>query len=392
MSDELICWDTDYIIGGNDLPFGDPRLCIICEGVMRNAVQGPCQHPFGEECFRRVLATGKGNCPTCRAVISVFELEPARFARSMIDQMQGHCKYKDVGCEHQGTLESLGGHEKECQHANSVDADVPVEQNDDNDFPPAPAPPAVGETHYEEIQENPGPAVEPDEEEQDEARFNPTKAANTNNNDAGPAESSGRVNPLRPPRPEAAVAAQHDAPQPPAQEPTNSTPTGPPLVVQGVQTRQTGASADLEVHGAGVTRINGVYRATGVVQNAPRWTKLGDEKVSIQYAWMATEKNAPRGRQSERKAGWNWVIWVEDGVTLSGGCCGVTETRWSGIAYAVPVGPPPEFDNETTRSTIGPPGRGWHPVGVHGKAPAPHLLGEGVQDAFVSGQPGTIHG
>jgi hypothetical protein len=86
-SAEMECHDAELFV---ELP--DERYeCQICCGVMREAMQGPCQHHFGRGCLEKSVLE-HGSCPTCRAPLTLLNLTPARLMRELVGELSRRCE------------------------------------------------------------------------------------------------------------------------------------------------------------------------------------------------------------------------------------------------------------------------------------------------------------
>eukprot|EP00730_Choanoeca_flexa_P012385 TRINITY_DN4125_c0_g1_i2.p1 TRINITY_DN4125_c0_g1~~TRINITY_DN4125_c0_g1_i2.p1 ORF type:complete len:238 (+),score=44.29 TRINITY_DN4125_c0_g1_i2:58-771(+) len=87
------CHDIDSF---HELTVKDAERCAcgICQHVMMDAVQGPCQHPYGKRCLEQALQH-QSRCPSCRAPLNLLQLTPARLMRNLVDDLPKKCEY---GC------------------------------------------------------------------------------------------------------------------------------------------------------------------------------------------------------------------------------------------------------------------------------------------------------
>jgi len=83
--------------------------CQICCGIMREALQGPCQHHYGRGCLERTVLE-HGCCPTCRAPLTLLNLEPARLMRELVGDLPRRC---ERGCT---TIIKLDEYESHLLH------------------------------------------------------------------------------------------------------------------------------------------------------------------------------------------------------------------------------------------------------------------------------------
>eukprot|EP00049_Salpingoeca_infusionum_P023536 m.12662 g.12662 ORF g.12662 m.12662 type:complete len:384 (-) comp5850_c1_seq1:79-1230(-) len=109
------CWDDGLFV----MPpkADDPLRCIICCGVMQDAVQCPNQHCFGLPCLKLSLAI-KNECPTCRKPLQLSAAQPALIARSLVDRLEVKCANREEGCDAVFALEARENHESQCPYAN----------------------------------------------------------------------------------------------------------------------------------------------------------------------------------------------------------------------------------------------------------------------------------
>ena len=92
----------------------DRFLCPICQGVMADPVQGPCQHEFGKDCIRQWLAPSSA-CPVCRLDLRQDGLVQARLMRELVETLPMRCIHQGQGCTARVTLVTRSSHvESEC--------------------------------------------------------------------------------------------------------------------------------------------------------------------------------------------------------------------------------------------------------------------------------------
>eukprot|EP00899_Mesostigma_viride_P014360 jgi/Mesvir1/22925/Mv19441-RA.1 len=97
-------------------PIPEELLCTICMGVLRNPMEGPCEHLACRECLDGWLQrSGNKTCPTCRQPLAERTIKPGHQAvRSQLDAFEVTCENATRGCTSVVTLGVLPGHLSSC--------------------------------------------------------------------------------------------------------------------------------------------------------------------------------------------------------------------------------------------------------------------------------------
>eukprot|EP00899_Mesostigma_viride_P002564 jgi/Mesvir1/12308/Mv00506-RA.1 len=97
-------------------PIPEELLCCICTGVLRNPVEGPCEHLACRECLDGWLQRSESKtCPTCRQPLAEGAIKPGhRAVRSQLDAFEVTCDNATRGCTAVITLGVLPGHLSSC--------------------------------------------------------------------------------------------------------------------------------------------------------------------------------------------------------------------------------------------------------------------------------------
>ncbi|XP_072459638.1 RING finger protein 151-like isoform X7 [Notamacropus eugenii] len=91
-------------------------LCCICQGVLEDPLQAPCEHAFCTSCIHGWLEYHR-NCPEDRQALSKSMLRPLyRYMRNDLNRLQLHCRNGERGCKMICSLESVEQHERECAY------------------------------------------------------------------------------------------------------------------------------------------------------------------------------------------------------------------------------------------------------------------------------------
>ncbi|XP_020824226.1 RING finger protein 151-like isoform X2 [Phascolarctos cinereus] len=91
-------------------------LCCICQGVLKDPLQAPCEHAFCASCIHGWLVY-HSNCPEDRQTLNMSMLRPLyRYMRNDLNRLQLHCRNGERGCEMVCSLESVEQHERECEY------------------------------------------------------------------------------------------------------------------------------------------------------------------------------------------------------------------------------------------------------------------------------------
>ncbi|KAK6186397.1 hypothetical protein SNE40_008439 [Patella caerulea] len=89
-------------------------LCCICQDVLQDPVQAPCEHAFCRLCIQGWLRDEK-SCPEDRRPLIVEELRPLfRYMKNDLDKLKIRCKNIRQGCQYTCNLEYIKAHEREC--------------------------------------------------------------------------------------------------------------------------------------------------------------------------------------------------------------------------------------------------------------------------------------
>ncbi|XP_072459635.1 E3 ubiquitin-protein ligase NRDP1-like isoform X6 [Notamacropus eugenii] len=107
-------------------------LCCICQGVLEDPLQAPCEHAFCTSCIHGWLEYHR-NCPEDRQALSKSMLRPLyRYMRNDLNRLQLHCRNGERGCKMICSLESVEQHERECAYGwiscTNTGCPVPSEQ------------------------------------------------------------------------------------------------------------------------------------------------------------------------------------------------------------------------------------------------------------------------
>lgn len=83
-------YDLARIVSEIDAEF----LCCICEKVLENAVQSPCEHTFCNVCIKEWL-NSKDHCPKDKNDLAFEDLRPtASYFRNLLNKVEIRC---DIG-------------------------------------------------------------------------------------------------------------------------------------------------------------------------------------------------------------------------------------------------------------------------------------------------------
>ena len=103
----------------NDMPSIDrfanlsqELICPICKDVLRQPIQGPCQHFFCLSCVEQYFAIGQQTCPLCKTSMHPRIME--RVPRLVLNLLAGStvlCR----SCKNAFPLERLQAHEDICR-------------------------------------------------------------------------------------------------------------------------------------------------------------------------------------------------------------------------------------------------------------------------------------
>ncbi|XP_043832924.1 RING finger protein 151-like [Dromiciops gliroides] len=91
-------------------------LCCICQDVLEDPLQAPCEHAFCASCIHGWLVH-HSNCPEDRQALHMSMLGPLyRYMRNDLNRLQLHCRNGERGCEMVCSLELVERHERECEY------------------------------------------------------------------------------------------------------------------------------------------------------------------------------------------------------------------------------------------------------------------------------------
>jgi len=100
-------------------PAPDPDLlCAICQCVLFNPTEAAtCRHVFCHKCITTWLNSGARTCPTCRSVLTSYDLRRALPALcNVIGRLVMQCVNHAVGCSKRLPVEQLEQHlHTDCQ-------------------------------------------------------------------------------------------------------------------------------------------------------------------------------------------------------------------------------------------------------------------------------------
>uniref|UniRef100_A0A8C4REP3 Ring finger protein 41, like n=1 Tax=Erpetoichthys calabaricus TaxID=27687 RepID=A0A8C4REP3_ERPCA len=89
-------------------------LCCICQDVLENPLQAPCEHAFCSTCIHGWLVHHH-ICPEDRQSLDVSVLWPLfRYMKNDLNQLQIQCRNREHGCNMVCSLESIELHEWTC--------------------------------------------------------------------------------------------------------------------------------------------------------------------------------------------------------------------------------------------------------------------------------------
>ena len=90
-------WDTKRFIDPESIQ--DDLMCCICQEVLEEPVQAPCEHTFCQKCIQRWLDQGQETCPEDRKKLDLKSLQPSlRVTRKLLDKLTIRCKNQVDGC------------------------------------------------------------------------------------------------------------------------------------------------------------------------------------------------------------------------------------------------------------------------------------------------------
>ena len=109
-------FDPDSLCDPNPT-FTESLLCVICHGVIRDAVEAhnpygntkACLHLFCTLCIHDWLKI-KSTCPTCRQALTPNQLVVSGFARKLVADQRIRCPNTTQGCSWVDTIGRFGSH------------------------------------------------------------------------------------------------------------------------------------------------------------------------------------------------------------------------------------------------------------------------------------------
>ncbi|KAG2464764.1 RNF41 ligase, partial [Polypterus senegalus] len=103
-------YDIERFVGN----VNEGLLCCICQDVLENPLQAPCEHAFCSTCIHGWLVHHH-NCPEDRQSLDVSVLRPlSRYMKNDLNQLQIRCRNREHGCNMVCSLESIDLHEVTC--------------------------------------------------------------------------------------------------------------------------------------------------------------------------------------------------------------------------------------------------------------------------------------
>ena len=86
------------------------RFCPVCTELLTEPFLSDCGHHVCRECHKRIIASGKTECPTCRGPNLLSNARLNRHLQREIYDLKVRCKYHEAGCKWVGELRDLTGH------------------------------------------------------------------------------------------------------------------------------------------------------------------------------------------------------------------------------------------------------------------------------------------
>ena len=86
------------------------RFCPVCTELLTEPFLSDCGHHVCRECRRRIMASGKTECPTCRGPNLLSDARLNKHLQREIYDLKVHCKHHEAGCEWVGELRDLTDH------------------------------------------------------------------------------------------------------------------------------------------------------------------------------------------------------------------------------------------------------------------------------------------
>ena len=101
-------WDIDRFPDKDGIEKEDIFKCSICEDVLQDPRQTPCEHSFCKECIEHCLNRGHRNCPICREPVNLSSLRSeSRKTKQLLDGLIIRCKHYRDGCRMMAALEEM---------------------------------------------------------------------------------------------------------------------------------------------------------------------------------------------------------------------------------------------------------------------------------------------
>ncbi|CAG0903414.1 unnamed protein product [Cyprideis torosa] len=102
---------TEWVVG----PVLNALVCAICEMILHDPVQTPCEHVFCRECMEDFIQKSKDpTCPIDREPMAKQEWQrPALYLRQMLQEMKVRCP--EPKCEKVVQVDAFQGHRKACR-------------------------------------------------------------------------------------------------------------------------------------------------------------------------------------------------------------------------------------------------------------------------------------
>jgi len=92
----------------------DEVLCSICQDILRDPVQTPCEHAFCRVCIHTWLRS-RSICPVDREKTTLKKLKPAsRLLKNLLSRLEFTCENAQYGCTDSIKYDSLLSHPKLC--------------------------------------------------------------------------------------------------------------------------------------------------------------------------------------------------------------------------------------------------------------------------------------
>jgi len=99
-------WDTKRFIDPESIQ--DYLMCCICQEVLEEPVQAPCEHTYCKPCITQWLDKGQLICPEDRIELHTESLQPpSRVIQKLLDKLTIRCKNHIDGCKLMCELEHM---------------------------------------------------------------------------------------------------------------------------------------------------------------------------------------------------------------------------------------------------------------------------------------------